>query len=188
MLWRERLRFDYLQEKLEGEAHERIVEMLTYRAERLLKNMRELSREAVHQIYLTALAQVYDPHSNYLGREQMEMQQTAPGRFEAVIETPRRGAYHLDIAQQRADGRTQRSSRGITVGYPDELRLLPLGESTLRGIAKTSGGRYDPAPQSIAEPDDRTAREPKPLWPWLLMSALTLFVADVGLRRIELAH
>jgi hypothetical protein len=121
-----------------------------------------------------------------LGREQMVMRQTAPGRFEALIDTPRRGAYHLDIAQHRSDGSAQRSSRGVTVGYPDELQLLPLGESTLRRIAAASGGRYNPSASSIAESDERTAREPKPLWPWILMTALALFVADVALRRIEL--
>ena len=126
---------------------------------------------------------VIDPK---LGRTQVEMQQTAPGRFETVIETPGRGAYHIDLAQQRADGTRQRSSRGVTIGYSDELKLLPLGEPTLRQIATASNGRYDPTPESIAEPDQRTAREPKPLWPWLLMTALGLFVADVAFRRIEI--
>ncbi|MCO8122243.1 VWA domain-containing protein [Stieleria sp. TO1_6] len=121
-----------------------------------------------------------------LGRKKIEMQQTAPGRFEAQIKTDRRGAYHLDLAQTRSSGTTQRSSRGITVGYSDELRLLPTSESTLRRIATVSGGRYDPTPQSIADPDPTTARQPMPLWPWLLMAAMSLFVVDVALRRIEL--
>ncbi|PAY15600.1 chloride channel protein [Rhodopirellula sp. SM50] len=123
-----------------------------------------------------------------LGRQKLAMRQTAPGRFEAEIKTDRRGAYHLDLAQTRQSGSTQRSSRGISVGYSDELRLLPTATSTLQRIATVSGGRFDPTPESIAERIDATAREPMPLWPWLLMIAMSIFVADVALRRIELAR
>ncbi|MCS7468539.1 VWA domain-containing protein [Stieleria sp. ICT_E10.1] len=123
-----------------------------------------------------------------LGRQKLAMRQTAPGRFEAEIKTDRRGAYHLDLAQTRQSGSTQRSSRGISVGYSDELRLLPTATSTLQRIATVSGGRFDPTPESIAERIDATAREPMPLWPWLLMIAMSVFVADVALRRIELSR
>ncbi|MEL6107109.1 MAG: VWA domain-containing protein [Planctomycetota bacterium] len=121
-----------------------------------------------------------------LDRKKIEMVQTAPGRFEATIPTDRRGAYHLDLAQTRTDGTTQRTSRGVSVGYADELRLLPTAEATLERIAKVSGGRYDASPKAIAERDESAAREPVPLWPWLLMTAMSLFVVDVALRRIEL--
>ena len=122
-----------------------------------------------------------------LGQRKIEMQQIAPGRFSATIETPDRGSYHMDLAQRRSDGTSQRSSRGVTVGYPDELRLLPLGESMLKRIASTSGGQYDAAVEAIFEADKRTAREPKSMWPWLLMGAMGIFIFDVGFRRIEWA-
>ncbi len=120
-----------------------------------------------------------------LSRDQISMRQTAPGRFETVIDTPDRGDWHFDIAQQRSDGTTHRTSRGITVGYADELRLLPPGESTLQRIAAASGGKYDPAAADVSEPDTRRAREPQPLWPLLLMTALSVFIADVAFRRVE---
>ncbi|QDT02598.1 von Willebrand factor type A domain protein [Rubripirellula lacrimiformis] len=128
---------------------------------------------------------VIDPR---LKNEKIAMQQTAPGRFEAAVETPRRGAYHFDIAQNRSDGTTQRSSRGVTIGYPDELRLLPLGEPALRQIAAVSGGYYDRPASAVTEDDERTARDPVPMWPWLLMAGLAIFVADVAFRRIEIGN
>lgn len=52
--------------------HDQIVETLTNRYNRLLKNFRDLSPDEVLEYYLTALAHVYDPHSDYMGRAQME--------------------------------------------------------------------------------------------------------------------
>ncbi|MEP6170850.1 MAG: VWA domain-containing protein [Rhodopirellula bahusiensis] len=126
---------------------------------------------------------VIDPR---LKNEKIAMRQTAPGRYEASVETLRRGAYHFDIATNRMDGTSQRSSRGIAVGYPDELRLLPRGDELLRQIASVSRGRYDAPANSITEDDDRTARDPVPIWPWLLMAGLVLFIADVAFRRVEM--
>ena len=126
---------------------------------------------------------VIDPS---LQRSKVPMRQTAPGRYEAEIQTDRRGAYHLDLAQTRSSGSTQRSSRGVTIGYSDELKLLPTATSILKQIAAVSGGRFDPPANAIAESDDASAREPLYLWPWLLMIAMSIFVIDVALRRIEL--
>jgi len=120
-----------------------------------------------------------------LKRKKVDLLQTAPGRFEALIDTNLRGAYHFDISQERTSGAQQRLSRGVNVGYPEELRLMPVAEEVLRNIARQSGGRYQPTPEEIARPDGRTAREPLPLWPLLLASAILLFISDVALRRIE---
>lgn len=126
---------------------------------------------------------VIDPQ---LKTSKIPMTQSAPGRYEATIETGRRGAYQIDLAQKRAT-KSSRQSRGIVVGYPDELRLRPTNSETLQGIADVSGGTYQPTAEDLVQPDQRSARQPLPLWPYMLMTALGLFVADVGLRRIELA-
>ena len=98
-LWRQQLRAEYLMEKLAkpGEANpgeaksERqrsqakpkpgeakadkpadIVATLSRRLDRQLRTMSGLTNDEVVGIYLDALAHVYDPHSDYLGREEME--------------------------------------------------------------------------------------------------------------------
>ena len=71
-LWRQNVRADYLQEKLAGKKPADIVTALTRRYTRLDQTMRKLSSEEVLEVYLNALAHVYDPHSDYLGREQMD--------------------------------------------------------------------------------------------------------------------
>lgn len=101
-LWRERLRYEYLQERLgklskkkddksaatnvkpEGSTSteaavepkkteaEEIVATLSHRYHRNERMFRDFTNEDVLQVYLSALAHVYDPHSDYLGREQLE--------------------------------------------------------------------------------------------------------------------
>ena len=71
-LWRQQLRAEYLQEKLGGKSPADIVKTLSRRYERVLQTMRKLGPDEVLEIYLDALTHVYDPHSDYLGREQME--------------------------------------------------------------------------------------------------------------------
>ncbi len=49
-----------------------IAKKITTRYTRMLRTFRELSHAEVLEIYLTSLAHVYDPHSDYMGREQFE--------------------------------------------------------------------------------------------------------------------
>ncbi|MFT5446699.1 MAG: carboxyl-terminal processing protease [Gammaproteobacteria bacterium] len=71
-LWLQRLRLEYLQEKLDGKTPDEIVKTLQRRVERSLQRVKQMSRSAVLEVYLSALAHVYDPHSDYLGHEQLE--------------------------------------------------------------------------------------------------------------------
>lgn len=93
-LWRERLRFEYLQEKLTREGAkkkpgankaetekansapktqaEEIVGLLERRYHRMLRTFIDWNNEDVLQAYLSTLAHLYDPHSDYMGRQQLE--------------------------------------------------------------------------------------------------------------------
>ncbi len=71
-LWRDRLRYEYLQEKLNKEKHDQIVTNLTRRYTRVLRTINEWDNDDVLQIYLTALAHVYDPHSDYMGKSELD--------------------------------------------------------------------------------------------------------------------
>jgi carboxyl-terminal processing protease len=87
-LWRQRLRFEYLQEKLGldskktnesssvtdvGEStHSQIVETLTHRYQRTLRMFVDWDKMDVLGVYLTALSHVYDPHSDYFNIDQLD--------------------------------------------------------------------------------------------------------------------
>lgn len=142
-------------------------------------------------------ATVIDPQ---LGQRKLVLKQTAPGRYVAQFATPLSGAYHLNMTQKTAGGTLlHQQTRGLIVGYPDELRLNPTNSALLKTLAETTGGRFDPSPESVFAPDDaggaspgmgqaataRTVLRTTPLWPYLVSIALVLFLIDVALRRID---
>jgi carboxyl-terminal processing protease len=63
-LWRDRVRFEWLSEILNKEKD--IKNVLTRRYTRGLRVLQEFDNEDVLQYYLTSLAHVYDPHSDYM--------------------------------------------------------------------------------------------------------------------------
>ena len=95
-LWRDRVRYEYLQEKLNQEgreemarrissqhnpaalalvwdnAHDEIVKIIARRYSRVLRMFREWESDRVLEQYLTALAHVYDPHSDYFDKASLE--------------------------------------------------------------------------------------------------------------------
>jgi carboxyl-terminal processing protease len=71
-LWRQQLRAEVLEERLAAKPPQEIATALIRRHEQQLKTMSELGDQEVLEIYLDALAHVYDPHSDYLGKESMD--------------------------------------------------------------------------------------------------------------------
>ncbi|MHC4398540.1 MAG: VWA domain-containing protein [Planctomycetota bacterium] len=120
-----------------------------------------------------------------LGSRQLPMAQVAPGRYSSQFETARDGTYHLELSQEHQGQVAFRQTRGLVVGYADELRLRPTNEELLQETATASGGTYDPAPEAVFDAKGRTTMRAEPLWPYLLMAAAALFLLDVALRRID---
>jgi Ca-activated chloride channel family protein len=121
-----------------------------------------------------------------LKRVQSKMSQTAPGRYAMRLNTPTSGAYHFEIALKQ-DGQVKyRKSRGVMVGYSDELRIRPTDEGLLKEIAAVSGGEFQPDPELLFDLREKTALRPKPLRSYLLTLVAFLMVLDVAIRRIDL--
>ena len=127
---------------------------------------------------------VVDPH---LKTSKRTLSQSAPGRYTQKIETSQSGAYHLEFTVKQGEKVVARQSRGLSVGYNEELRLKPTDEVGLQAIATHSGGTYNPKPADLFTPSTRTTLRPTPLWPYLLSLAAMLLVLDVALRRIDLS-
>lgn len=64
-LWRSRLKFELISEILNKKTTEEAVTAVRKRYERMLKNVHEMEGTDVAEIYLSAIAHLYDPHSTY---------------------------------------------------------------------------------------------------------------------------
>jgi carboxyl-terminal processing protease len=71
-LWRARVKFELLSGRLAKEKPEETVGLISRRYNRLERTMKELKREDILQLYLTSLAHVYDPHSDYMSPSEAE--------------------------------------------------------------------------------------------------------------------
>jgi Ca-activated chloride channel homolog len=105
----------------------------------------------------------------------------SPARFPAVAQ----GEYRVAAIIDRSAAPPLTASGSLFVDYPDELRLRAKDVALLQAIAKTTGGRFDPAPESVLAPDDRTVDRRHSPWRYLVLAALLLIVADLAIRRIR---
>lgn len=71
-LWKQRLRYEFLQEKLAKEKPADIVKTLTRRYDRSLRSLRELDSDDIFELYMNSIAHALDPHTDYFGKATAE--------------------------------------------------------------------------------------------------------------------
>lgn len=71
-LWADRIEAELLQEELSKTRVDPPAKILTRRYNQILRNINEQDEEDVVKTYLSALAQTYDPHSDYMSPSDME--------------------------------------------------------------------------------------------------------------------
>ncbi len=71
-LWEQRLRYEYLQEKLGDKDHKEIVETLKRRYSRIRRHFTGLDGDDVLELYLASLTRAYDPHSDYMAQHSLD--------------------------------------------------------------------------------------------------------------------
>jgi carboxyl-terminal processing protease len=113
-LWHQQLRYEYLQEKLAGKEAEDIVKTLGRRQTRVAATMHKFDESAVLEMYLESLAQTYDPHSDYMGSEQLKS-------FEIAMNLSLTG---IGATLQSKDG------------YCEVMELVPGGPAANSGLLK----------------------------------------------------
>lgn len=111
VLWKDRIEGELLQEKLNKYAVDPGPKVVGRRYDQLLKSVEERDDEDLSQLFLNSVAQSYDPHSEYLGRSDLES-------FEINMRLSLTGIG----AELRSDD-----------GYAKVQRLLPGGPAQMSG-------------------------------------------------------
>ncbi|MEZ6046869.1 MAG: VWA domain-containing protein [Planctomycetaceae bacterium] len=120
-----------------------------------------------------------------LNKQNLQLNQIGPGKYKTSFDVLQPGAYHLELTQKQSGQVQFQQSRGMIVGYPDELRLKPTNHELLESLAEMSGGKFNPSAEEVFRNESESVGRPTPLWPYLLALALLLFLLDVALRRID---
>ena len=127
-------------------------------------------------------------------RQSVRLEQTGPGRYEAVFPTREVGTYTLAM-MDLTGGKLQGMQRlGASVDYSPEFSTAEPNLNLLRRIAEIGGGKVlsapgSPFPGEAVNPflhDRRKTFQRVDLFEWLLRLAILLFPLDVAVRRIQL--
>ena len=115
------------------------------------------------------------------------MGQRAPGRYSRDLSLTMPGAYAMTLTIVH-DGEAQERAIGYVQPIPAEYRMQeedPLAaQELLTALAVTTGGSLRTTLLPDADPTSGIQEElPRPLWPWLLGTALVLWVSEIALRR-----
>jgi carboxyl-terminal processing protease len=71
-LWHRRLKFELIQEMLNKKSADEAKTTVRKRYERMLKNIDEIERNDLAELYLSTIARLYDPHSTYFSSSTYE--------------------------------------------------------------------------------------------------------------------
>lgn len=126
----------------------------------------------------------------------LTLQQTAPGRYEAVFTPEDEGAYFVTVAGQPPEDADVLSpekviqTTGWVLSYSAEYRVGAETSQTnpfalLRTIANLTGGsslQDRPAAAFVHNLDQERAAQP--IWPYFILAALCLLPLDIALRRL----
>jgi Mg-chelatase subunit ChlD len=121
----------------------------------------------------------------------IDLQQTGPGRYEAMLDTPDSGNYAAAISYTAPDGTTGSLVAGVSIPQSVELRDMQSNESYLAEIASRTGGRLLSALDRASRAGlfDREGLTPSisshPIDDVLLMVLMGMLVTDVAVRRIR---
>jgi carboxyl-terminal processing protease len=170
-LWLQQLRADYLVEKLNGKTPDEIAQTLIGRQTRSVQMMKNFDDGEVTEIYLNALAHVYDPHSDYFGPEEAKnfsiaMNLSLVG-IGATLEPADDGCRIRELVPggpAERSGLLHPGDRIISVAQdgkePVDIANMPLSRATelIRGAKGTTVELTIAAADAVRESEHKTVR------------------------------
>lgn len=134
----------------------------------------------------TLQGRLLDPEDQSLA---LTFAQVGPGRYRAVAEVDRPGAYLAQIAVLGAEAQPIGSvSGGLVVTYSPEYDPRDDRPAILDSLAVATRGRQDPAPSTVFTPTAQRVGVAQEIALPLLWLALLLWPLDIALRRLFIRY
>ncbi|MCC7450856.1 MAG: VWA domain-containing protein [Anaerolineae bacterium] len=135
---------------------------------------------------LTLNGAIIDPR---LQPQPINLQQVAPGRYEAEFDPQREGAYFIRVGGSGSGATTAPISVAQTTGwvlsYSPEYRLRDTNMNLLDDVTRLTNGRIlTEKPELTFSHTIREERASTALWPWLLLAVTILLPLDIAMRRV----
>ncbi len=130
--------------------------------------------------------------------QSVELRQTGPGRYEGEFESGAAGSYVVNMryiappppASAGDPPREGNLQAAVTRPFADEYRDLRDNSALLELVAKRTGGRVikldEPNPELWSREGLAMPVALRPIWLIVAMSAIGMFLADVGVRRVRI--
>lgn len=121
-------------------------------------------------------------------RQDVILEQSGPGRYEAKFETREVGAYLLNLQELDEQGGIRGSQvLGASVNYSPEFNASEPNLPFLRRLVELGRGKMlDPQADNPFLLNRIRTFQARDLWDLLLQILVCLFVLDVGLRRVDI--
>jgi hypothetical protein len=151
-----------------------------------LINVEALDDQGNYRNFLNLQTTVVSPKGE---RQNVRLEQTGPGHYEAHFPTKEVGLYMLNLMDYKEGKLRGSQTVGASVNYSPEFSASEPNMNLLRRLAETGGGKLlDPANLTVNPflHDRQKTFQPRDLWEWLLKFAVILFTLDVGVRRIQI--
>ena len=121
---------------------------------------------------------VVDPQQNV---SIVNLRHSGPGTFEGEFPVDQPGPYLFRIT-----GDESGTSRILPYSYPEEYHFYPPDTELLEEMSSLTGGIYDASAADVFASEQESIMRPTPLWPYMAIVALLLYMGDILLRRLRL--
>ena len=133
---------------------------------------------------LTSRLEVTDPDGESYSAD---LDQVAPGRYEALFPLGAYGSYELSAHHQRGGESFAVSQSSLSYPYPRGLSFTEPNLDLIAQAVDIASGALNPETAEVFDPDGEEVRYRRHLWPYFAGLALLLLLIDLGMRRVRLS-
>lgn len=114
----------------------------------------------------------------------LALEQVAPGRYAARMPVDQDGSWLVGVALKDGEQTVGQAVEEAVQPYSPEYRSKGRGDGLLAELARVGGGEVLADPAAVFARPEVARKIPHPLWPFLLVLAAFLFLADIAVRRL----